>query len=110
MNLEDHKRIVRKLQGECQRCGACCRRAAIEVGMADVLREPRLFESPYITFESSEHRGDEILCWLTGYVPNCHCPFLTKDGCSIYATRPGSCVMFEGSGHDCQRVREIEGL
>ena len=78
--------LRQEVKGQC-RCGQCCRRLIIEVGLEDAQREPRIKEcgSPIRGF------SDEV----EGYLLNSHendyaCAFLDRatNLCTIYPTRP----------------------
>lgn len=94
---------------DCQRCGWCCENININVSYSDIIRwakEKRfdiLSEIEYIDHEDRKKRGFYIRKTVTS--PKQACPYLTiEDGlssCSIYETRPRSCVEFpEAHGKD----------
>ncbi len=91
----------------CKRCGVCCRRLIIEIEHLDIVREPKLLKAAElldgrgkIEFESD---------WEKQYLLACGeskpCPFLVNDKCSIYPTRPNTCVFMEASGDQCKMAR-----
>lgn len=97
---------------ECDRCGACCSGVLIiEIQHLDVVREPKLLAHAElmdgrgrIQFESD---------WQKEYMLACSkpCGLLdAENGCSIYPTRPNTCVGFEAGSANCQRAREAKQL
>jgi Fe-S-cluster containining protein len=84
------------------RCGLCCRRLLIEVGLADAEREPRIKErgSPLYTPPELTASGQRE---LEGYLlngPDVACVFLDQatNACTIYASRPLTCRLFDCDG------------
>ncbi|KKK66302.1 hypothetical protein LCGC14_2965470 [marine sediment metagenome] len=82
----------------CERCGACCRNAILEIQHLDVVREPRLLEHAKLLDADLGHESD----WDKEYFLPTPCPFLVvcigsivHDTCSIYPTRPNMCVAFD---------------
>jgi len=108
-----------KQHDPCKRCGNCCRgQFIIDLECLDIIREPRLLE------QSKPFKGVKGPCGLfededgTIYVAhdgNCHrldqephCPFLTDDGCFIYATRPYACLTFVPGCEKCLEVSDLD--
>ena len=88
----------------CKNCGLCCEHLIVEAGAADVLREPRI-EKEYPL--GKRHAGLPILeaCWVLS-APGKPCAFLTtRKRCSIYPTRPHSCVAFLPGSPKCNQLR-----
>jgi Fe-S-cluster containining protein len=86
----------------------------VEADDLDLLREPRLASA------DRDYAGmpiDEILQKLqedTGYsliIACCApCPFLDRNLCTIYPTRPNACVGLQAGEDQCQQARRAEGL
>lgn len=96
---------------ECDLCGACCRGTLIvEAYYLDALREPRILDAdvtgrkPALDDLDDESRCVLLACGLP-------CRFLSADGrCTIYPTRPNTCVGFEAGDEQCQEARTKLGL
>jgi len=101
---------------ECDKCGACCKgNLIVEADEIDVMREPRLVEADRHYREQGVAKSLELLRTDVGraVVISCGeaCPFLgTDNACSIYPTRPNTCVAFEAGDQQCQEARAHEGL
>lgn len=107
---------MNELSNPCRDCGLCCRKLIIEIDHVDVVREPRLL--PVVTkLDCGLLDDDEDELWSQQYrlspqIGRRACPML-DDGscqCSIYATRPNTCVMFEVGGDHCNELRHEAGL
>jgi Fe-S-cluster containining protein len=99
---------------ECDKCGACCRTLLVEAYELDVLREPRLVaaDTNYASLsleQTLETLQDEFHCLIIAG-PGRPCAFLDDNGCSIYPTRPNTCVAMLPGDETCQEVRAAEGL
>jgi Fe-S-cluster containining protein len=95
------------------RCGECCRRLLIEVGLDDAEREPRIkeaepiYEHPRLTASGKKE--------LIGYLLNRFdedgyaCRFLDQSTnlCSIYETRPWACRVFDCDGEGKEQLIEL---
>lgn len=106
---------------ECDCCGACCRRAKIELSQADIAREPDL--TPFVRTATvrlvpTDAAGNEVgpavatrkaLAMVTDG-PNESCRFLADNRCRVHATRPDACRLVPAGGDHCQRERRREGL
>jgi Fe-S-cluster containining protein len=102
---------------ECDRCGACCRGTLIvEAYELDILREPLLLAADHGKWcesmtpdEICTHLEQEGVCLvIAGNQP---CKFLAEDGrCSIYPTRPNSCVGMQAGDEQCKSARAAVGL
>lgn len=101
-----------KSKYECDSCGLCCSGSLIiEIYQLDVVREPKLLDvaslmdgNGKIVYEDESDK--EYL--LAASEP---CDFLNDDkGCSIYPTRPNTCIAFEAGSYKCQALRKREGL
>jgi Fe-S-cluster containining protein len=101
---------------ECQRCGLCCRKLIIEIGCHDIVREPRLASvaRPFLDVQGpcgftagGDNDGEAVHdgpcnALATGGT----CPMLSAAGlCSIYPTRPNTCVGFPAGGQQCLDLR-----
>lgn len=100
---------------ECDCCGACCKgHLIVEAYELDLLREPRLASADpfYVQKTMAEtlsllEDGDRCLV-LAAARP---CQFLGTDNrCSIYPTRPNTCVGFAAGDEQCQYARQAAGL
>jgi Fe-S-cluster containining protein len=90
------------------RCGKCCRRLIIEVGLEDAAREPRIGERGSPIFAPTELTGSGER-ELEGYLLNgkdLACVFLDKDTnlCTIYETRPLTCRLFDCDGEGREQL------
>jgi Fe-S-cluster containining protein len=101
---------------ECDKCGACCNGTLIvEADVLDVLREPRLIEADrywrrktvlQVIDELQDGKAVLIACGRKR-----PCPFLnTENQCSIYPTRPNTCVAFQAGEEQCQEARAANDL
>ena len=93
----------------CENCGLCCQGLIVEADAVDVLREPRI-EKEYPL--GKRHVRLPILeaIWVLS-TPGGPCAFLTNEKrCSIYPTRPLSCVAFLAGSAKCQELRKDHGL
>ena len=93
----------------CDNCGLCCEHLLVEADAVDVLREPRIEEKYPL---GKRHVSLPILeaCWILS-APGKPCAFLTKKKrCSIYPTRPQTCVAFLPGSPKCQELRREYGM
>jgi len=92
---------------KCLQCGACCRQLLTECYWHDAVREPRLLapeiNTNNLTLDDLAENGRCIILNLN------NCPFLVDNKCSIYPTRPNTCVGFEPGGEQCVAARKVEG-
>jgi Fe-S-cluster containining protein len=94
------------------RCGECCRRLIVEVGLDDAEREPKIKElgSPLYTPPELTASGQRE---LEGYMLNSRddmaCVFLDRrtNLCTIHATRPLLCRLFDCDGEGRERLIEL---
>ncbi len=101
---------------ECLKCGACCRSFVVECFWLDAVREPRLLQAQGLTptmkklglsatpaLTLADLESEDRCIMLAGIEP---CRFLGQDRrCTIYPTRPNSCVGFEAGGEQCIEAR-----
>lgn len=94
--------LSRELKCEC-RCGECCKNLILEALPQDAEREPRIKQ------RCSELRG--ITDRVEGYLLNGEggaCVFLDATNlCSIYATRPLMCRLFDCQGEGREQLIEL---
>lgn len=98
-------------QYECDRCGACCRGTLIvEAYYLDAVREPRLLDADVTgRRQTMDELSDETRCILLA--ANQPCRFRSVEGCcTIYPTRPNTCVGMEAGDEQCQEARSRMGL
>src|SRR5687768_8433697 len=101
---------------ECDKCGACCKgNLIVEADEIDVMREPRLIQADRHYRELGVTKSLELLRTDVGraVIISCGeaCPFLGMyNACSIYPTRPNTCVAFEAGDSQCQEGRAKDGL
>jgi Fe-S-cluster containining protein len=96
---------------ECDLCGACCRGTLIvEAYYLDALREPRILDADVTGRKVAlDDLDDECRCVLLA--AGLPCRFLGDDSrCTIYPTRPNTCVGFEAGDEQCQEARSQLGL
>lgn len=96
---------------QCDLCGACCRGTLIvEAYYLDALREPRILGANVSGREAKlDELDDEGRCVVIA--AGLPCQFLADDGrCTIYPTRPNTCVGFEAGDEQCQEARAKLGL
>ena len=93
------------------RCAACCRSLLIEVGLEDAEREPKIKEhgSPLYTPPELTESGERE---LEGYLlngPDLACVFLDQatNLCTVYATRPLACRLFDCDGEGREQLIEL---
>jgi Fe-S-cluster containining protein len=93
------------------RCGQCCRRLIIEVGLEDAEREPRIKErgAPIYTPPELTQSGERE---LEGYLLNGRdlaCVFLDQETnlCTIHETRPLVCRLFDCEGEGREQLIEL---
>jgi Fe-S-cluster containining protein len=103
----------------CLKCGRCCRHLIVEIGCHDIVREPKLaaVAKPFRGVGGPcGFVGDGEGCGETIHDQPCHlltadkpCPMLGEDGlCTIYSTRPNTCVGFPAGGQRCLELRSRE--
>lgn len=104
----------------CLRCGACCRFYIVECDWFDAVREPRLIAEQGLTPKARELglrydgpltladlESGERCIMLAGIEP---CRFQGADNrCTIYPTRPNSCVGFLPGSDQCREARKACG-
>lgn len=93
---------------ECDKCGLCCKHLLVETDALDVLREPKINQVAPI----QSRRKLSVLngCWIIAG-PGKPCSFLAKDNnCSIYNSRPLTCVSFQAGSPKCKELRKVHGL
>lgn len=102
--------LSRTVETTC-RCAECCRRLIIEVLLEDAEREPKIRErgSPIYTAAELTRSGQRE---LSGYLlngPGGACVFLDQETnlCTIHATRPLVCRLFNCDGEDRQELVEL---
>ena len=95
--------------GPCENCGLCCEQLLVEADAVDVMREPRIeIERPLGKRAVSLSVLDA--CWILAG-PGMPCAFLTKNKrCTIYPTRPQTCVAFVPGSPKCQELRLEQGM
>lgn len=98
-------------ESPCKDCGLCCTKLIIEIEHIDVVREPKLL--PIARLMNPDRPRDSL--WENEYMLACGsampCGMLTEDKkCSIYPTRPNTCVGFEVGCDKCNELREDYGL
>ena len=96
---------------ECDHCGACCRTLILEIEHVDVVREPKLAPP---TSQLLDGNGRIVFDsdWEKQYLLSrggLGCPLHIDNRCSVHATRPNACVMFEAGSPACQRARYGSG-
>ena len=93
----------------CKDCGLCCKKTIVEIRHVDVVREPKLL--PVIR-ELDALIDDDDDQWTREYLltQRKQCPMLCDNMCTIYPTRPNTCVMFEVGGQHCNELRQDAGL
>jgi Fe-S-cluster containining protein len=100
---------------ECDQCGACCQaHLIIEADELDLLREPRLIEADSFfrgkSLDEALHELQEVGRCIV-LAAGKRCMFLQHDcRCSIYPTRPNTCVAMEAGDEQCQEARAAHGL
>lgn len=79
----------------------CCRDLNQALTPYDILRLKRslgISSQAFIRQYTSLHHGPESGLPILTFKPNpatgLQCPFVTQDGCSVYADRPGSCRLY----------------
>lgn len=98
---------------ECDRCGACCEKLILEVDHLDVLREPLISERGRILNGNGSIPLVDAAWSMWGESHVCVFGRRDDDGkhsCTIYPTRPNTCVGFAAGGAQCQMARELAGL
>jgi len=80
----------------CKRCGWCCRNIVISISYSDIIRwfnegnNDVLREISFINNYPKKNTGGFYIAKTT-FNPKQPCPFLEKNECSIYDTRPICC-------------------
>ena len=103
----------------CQRCGACCSgHLIVEADALDCLREPRLLAADTrlaqrgrpLTLEDLLADDGKVVLLACGR--DHPCKWLCYDDdlavCSIYPTRPNTCVAFEPGSDQCIEARAAD--
>jgi len=108
-------------------CAACCRHLIIEIHEVDIAREPKLaavadpFRLPPGEVydgedeDTGENLGELVPGFGGGAMLACGatkpCPMIDTSGlCSIYPTRPTTCVGFRAGSAQCQNARKASGM
>ncbi len=99
------------MSSPCDNCGLCCTKLIIEIEQIDVVREPKLL--PIVRLLNPDSHRNSL--WENKYIladgSAMPCGMLTDDKkCSIYPTRPNTCVGFEVGCDKCNELREDYGL
>lgn len=96
------------------RCAECCKRLLIEVGLRDAEREPRIKELCGPIYDPPELTGTgkkELVGYLLNRVTELDnaCVFLDRatDLCTIHATRPLACRVFNCDGADRDELVDL---
>lgn len=94
----------------CADCGLCCQKLIIEIEHIDVVREPALRDCCRKLDGRGTIEFDSV--WETPYLLSLRgCPMLDENKrCTIYPTRPNTCVAFEAGGEHCNELRAAAGL
>jgi len=100
---------------QCDKCGVCCQGGLIvEAEWVDVVREPRLKEADPFYRDRSIAEVLELLrdeMRVVTLAAGRSCLFLAEDkSCSIYPTRPNTCIEMEAGDEQCQQARQSAGL
>jgi len=97
---------------KCKKCGGCCSGLILEIYEHDLIREPKLRE--FARLMDGDGNGGKIEFesdFDREYALPTPCPMLNEDNqCSIYPTRPYSCVAFNIGGKDqekCDMVAKV---
>jgi Fe-S-cluster containining protein len=105
----DMTELHNKRQGECDKCGACCRTFPVLVSIGDVTREPRIAE---YSLRLPEWQRTEEWEYQLHPLPFLEaCPFLSEASmCKAYQTRPDPCRRFQAGTEHCNEARRRVGL
>ena len=106
-----HAEIV---ENQC-RCGQCCRSLLIEVDVRDAEREPKIAElgSPINwPADVSVSGRDELIGYIINKPDGSGCLFLddATNACTIHATRPLVCRLFDCDGDGKEQLIELGHL
>lgn len=96
---------------ECQRCGQCCHQLSATMTIADMNREPRLWDvavpiQKVGNPKTRAYMAEKKHPWAIGGKPHrgAPCPFLTAENlCGIHETRPQICRDYPQKGAKCLR-------
>jgi len=100
---------------ECDKRGTCCQGSLIvEADDLDVMREPLLIAGDKSQGDRSVEQvireiqtEGKIVLLACGSA----CAFLAENNdCSIYPTRPNSCVAMQAGDEQCQHARNVAGI
>jgi Fe-S-cluster containining protein len=91
----------------CLQCLACCSNIVVRCSAEDLQREPRILA--FATAEPDRRTWRLSPREIRPGVFNYTCPFLRGWGCSIYATRPTTCVRFARGSPACCAARRHAG-
>lgn len=95
---------------DCTDCGACCRCFPIFASAGDAEREPKIKERGVYCEDFLGEKG-RVAYRLYPLLNTKGCAFLQENQlCSVYATRPGVCRIFEAGSDQCVRARARVGV
>lgn len=99
VNIDDPLNFICSSKNEC--FNECCRDLNQTLTPYDILRLKKhlgISSQVFIKKYTSLHQGPESGLPILTFKPNPdtghECPFVTKEGCSVYADRPASCRMY----------------
>ncbi len=102
---------------ECDHCGACCKGTLlVEADGLDFEREPKIKNcDPYYRDKSLDETrklladGMRVILLAAGGIRPCSL-LDCENRCTIYPTRPNSCVGMQAGDEQCQSARQSMGL
>jgi len=110
--LDEEQEAGEPTHSDC-RCGECCRRLLIEVGLEDAEREPKIKEADpiYLPPEITRSGKKELIGYLLNEIKEdgYACRFLNESTnlCSIYETRPWVCRVFDCDGEGKEQLIQL---
>jgi Fe-S-cluster containining protein len=101
-----HPGSTRRLELDCQECGACCRDNRVELEEADIRRFERAGRPELARYPYARRDGGKLVLRL---LASRDCRHLARDKrCAIYEIRPDSCRDFPPGSEGCLFSREEE--
>lgn len=98
---------------KCDHCGLCCKHLIIEASAVDVLREPLIAADAPNVMDGGDIKLPILeQTWMLNVTGGSEmaCVFHRYERCSIYTSRPNTCVAFAAGSAKCQELRRDHGL
>jgi Fe-S-cluster containining protein len=111
------KESAKTIVSKCLRCGQCCHAFGITLSLADMNREPRLWQVAVPIHKVGNPRiraymAEKKMPFAIGKpYKGAACPFLDADNsCMIYETRPQICRDYPQSSKCIRQMQKLVGV